>query len=108
MVEYTQRESSHQILTRNLALIKETDNMNRIKLLRTMHHCQSTFLLYEETYAERHGYSVAICSRNAKFAYARDITENRDAAERFFALICKGGLDPCHLNDVLEDMLPLT
>ena len=81
--------------------------MDRPKLLRTMHHCHSTFLLYEETYSDRYGYSIAIFNRDAQSAFAFDVTENRRAAEQFLTLICEGGLDPCHLYDVLEDMLPL-
>lgn len=82
--------------------------MNHLKLLRTMQQDSSIFLLYEELFPDRSGYSVAICGKNGQFAFASDITNRRDAAERFFSLICKGDLAPCHLYDVLEDMLPLS
>ncbi len=82
--------------------------MDCIKLLRTIQNHPYTYLLYEEAYADRKGYSVAILSGENQFTYANDITNNQNAAVRFFRLISEGGLAPCHLHDVLEDMLPLS
>lgn len=82
--------------------------MNHLKLLRTMRQDESLFLLYEETLPDHIGYSVAICRKDGQYAFASDVTDLHDAAERFFTLIAEGDLAPCHLYDVLEDMLPLS
>ena len=76
-------------------------------ILRTHHHTL-TFCLYEEPFMDRSSYSIAIIDQNKQFAYANDISENLQNAQRFLELICQGGLDPRHLYDVLEDFLPLT
>ncbi|MBO5778021.1 MAG: hypothetical protein J6R82_00475 [Clostridia bacterium] len=82
--------------------------MDCIKLLRTIQNHPFTYLLYEEAFADRKGYTVAILGKENQFAYATDVTDDQDVAERFIKLISEGGLAPCHLHDVLEDMLPLS
>ena len=81
--------------------------MSDTQLLCTRHHAPFQYLLYEKIYRDRAGYAVAICRDEKVLAYAEDITDRKDAAERFLALISEGGLEPCHLYDLLEDLLPL-
>lgn len=81
--------------------------MNRKTILKKKQHKDLTYLLLEETLDDRSSYSIAICSPRRPCAFAADVTDNREAALRFLNLISEGGLDPIHLDDVLEDMLPL-
>ena len=81
--------------------------MSSILILCTRHHAPFTYILYEKRYQDRVGYAVAICREGKQLVCAEDITHCKASAERFFDLISRGGLHPCHLYDVLEDMLPL-
>ncbi len=61
------------------------------------------------------GSGEAIYSVSAEFvggdvsdrAFAEDICRDRRAAERFLYLIAYNEAEPCHLKDIVCDMLPL-
>lgn len=76
-------------------------------LLCSTRDCALTFSLFEEPLCGRQTYSVAVYDGNLGHAYASDVTDDRTPAEKFLYLISEGGPEPCHLYDVLEDVLPL-
>ena len=61
------------------------------------------------------GSGEAIYSVSAEFmegdvsdrAFAEDTCRDRKTAERFLYLIASEEAEPCHLNDIVYDMLPL-
>lgn len=85
--------------------------MNRKTLLETMHNCTGhpslIFALYEFSCRGRNAYSVAVYSSSTGCAFAEDVTDSRQAAESFMELLQAQELEPCHLSDLLEDLLPL-
>ena len=44
-----------------------------------------------------HGWQIRQC--------IHDVTDNADAAQALALLMQEGGLDPCHMHDVVEDFL---
>lgn len=85
--------------------------MIRKTLLKTLHHpINSSFLrysLYESDTGGRHAYSISITADRYGAVCAEDVTDDRDAAERFLHLLHQEGAEPCHLYCLLEDALPL-
>ncbi len=67
---------------------------------------QSDFFLLRESSTPLERYSVVICDREC-LVMAENITSSRSVAERLFGMVCHEGLSPCHLDDLLEDELPI-
>ncbi len=50
-----------------------------------------------EVYLPEHGWQIRQC--------IHDVTDDADAAQALALLMQEGGLDPCHMHDVVEDFL---
>ncbi len=59
--------------------------------------------------SEKDGYNI--CSIGVEIsedkAFAEDFCRDRKTAEKFLYLIADEGLEPCHLPDVIYDILPI-
>lgn len=67
----------------------------------------TVYILYQQSYSDRIGYSIAVSDAYDHHSFAEDLTDDRDAAERFLALLAEEAAEPCHLSDLVEDALPL-
>ncbi len=70
-------------------------------------HSSIVYILYQQAVSGRFAYSIAISDSFHNRSVAEDVTDDRNAAERFFQLLCAEGAEPCHLSDLVEDALPL-
>lgn len=74
---------------------------------RTDPHTFIVYILYQQSYPDRIGYSIAVSDALGHRSFAEDLTDDRDAAERFLQLLSEEAAEPCHLLDFIEDALPL-
>lgn len=70
--------------------------------------CDCVFFLYQHDLPDRPCYSLAAWDLPRRsFLLAEDITDRSETAERFLRLLQQERVSPCHIIDVLEDLLPL-
>lgn len=69
-----------------------------------------TYTLISSAKEERESYSVEICmlrGEEREVTIAEDVSSNGEASERLLYLLASADAEPCHLYDILEDLLPL-
>lgn len=83
----------------DLCEIVRIDKRNSINML-------ITYKLYVSKSEEGEIYSLSV-EKAGECSCAEDVCRDRIRAEDFLYLLAKEELEPCHLTDVLYDMLPL-
>ncbi len=65
-----------------------------------------TYRLYISQSEDGEIYSLSV-EMSGECSHAEDVCRNRSRAEEFLYLLAKEEVEPCHLLDVVYDMLPL-
>lgn len=73
-------------------------------ILRRATVSRGAYLHYSLHRGEGGGYHISVRRRGER-AIALFVTEKRTRAEHLFRLVARGGVYPCHLREVLEDLL---
>ena len=76
-------------------------------LQRTIDHSTVQYHLYRSNHNGRARYTVYISDDRYGSAQVEDITDDLSAAQRFLVLLHTEAVEPCHLQAVAEDSLPL-
>ncbi|MBQ8743264.1 MAG: hypothetical protein IJZ03_07835 [Clostridia bacterium] len=76
----------------------------------TLNRRHLTYTLIKGMLESRESYSVEISMAyegNFESALARDVSDDVTACERLLRLLSDMEVEPCHLYDILEDILPI-